>query len=228
MINLLALIILLVNASPTSVIIPASFQSEVGCPGDWDPGCAITGLTYDATDDVWQGSFAIPAGNYAYNAALNGSWAIFYGQHGVAAGPSIALNLPASRIVKFYYDDKSHWITDNVNDRIINAPGSYQSELGCPGDWQPDCLRTWLEDVDGDGIYTFMTKNIPGGYYEFKVAIGESWTENYGAGGFPGGANIGFTVPPGGAPVLIRFISGSKLPEVFVLQRSYYLPLISR
>ncbi len=67
----------------------------------------------------------------------------------------------------------------------MTAAGSFQSELGCPGDWQPDCLRSWLQDPDGDGIYTFSTTAIPAGSYEFKAALNESWDENYGAGGAP-------------------------------------------
>ena len=46
---------------------------------------------------------------------------------------------------------------------IATAPGSFQSELGCPGDWQPDCLRSWLQDPDGDGIYTFSHALDPAG-----------------------------------------------------------------
>src|ERR1051325_10471822 len=34
---------------PTSVTIAGSLQSELGCGGDWDPGCAATDLTFDAT-----------------------------------------------------------------------------------------------------------------------------------------------------------------------------------
>ena len=38
---------------------------------------------------------------------------------------------------------------------------------------------------------------MPAGAYEYKVAINRSWTENYGAGGAPGGANIPLTAPGG-------------------------------
>ena len=82
---------------------------------------------------------------------------------------------------------------------IAVAPGSFQSELGCPGDWQPDCLRTLAPDPDGDGTYTFETTAIPAGNYEGKVALNESWDINYGAGGVPNGANIAFTVPSPGS-----------------------------
>ena len=57
--------------NPTTVTIAGSLQSELGCPGDWDPACAATHLTYDAADDVWQGTWTVPAGSYEYKAALN-------------------------------------------------------------------------------------------------------------------------------------------------------------
>src|SRR5690606_9458894 len=80
---------------------------------------------------------------------------------------------------------------------IVTAPGSFQSELDCPDDWDPSCMRTWLKDIDGDGIYTFSTTAIPAGSHEVKVTHGLSWDENYGAGGVPNGPNIGFVVPAG-------------------------------
>ena len=64
----------------------------------------------------------------------------------------------------------------------MTAPGSFQSELGCPGDWDPGCLRSWLQDPDGDGRYTMSTTALPPGSYEVKAAINQSWDENYGAG----------------------------------------------
>jgi len=59
--------------APLSVTVAGSLQSEAGCTGDWDPACAATHLAYDATDDVWQGTFSLPAGSYEYKAALNDS-----------------------------------------------------------------------------------------------------------------------------------------------------------
>ena len=58
-------------------------------------------------------------------------------------------------------------------------------------------MRPWLQDPDGDGVYTWSHRQIPAGSYEVKVAHGLSWDENYGAGGVPDGANIPFTVPDG-------------------------------
>jgi pullulanase/glycogen debranching enzyme len=179
---------------PSSVTVPGSLQSELGCSGDWDPACANTHLLFDPDDDVWQAIFNVPAGNWEYKAALNDSWTENYGLNATLNGPNIPLNLLSPTSVKFYYDHKTHWITSNQNSVIAVAPGNFQSELGCPGDWQPDCLRSWLQDPDGDGIYSFSTNSLPAGDYEVKVAINESWDENYGQGGVPNGPNIPFTV----------------------------------
>ncbi len=200
--------------NPTSVTIAGSLQSELGCAADWNPACAATHLTYDAADDVWQGSFTVPTGNWEYKAALNDSWDENYGQGGVPGGDNIPLNLVADTTVKFYYDHKSSWITDNVNSTIATAVGSFQSELGCPGDWQPDCLRSWLQDLDGNGIYTFSTSTLPAGSYEFKVAINESWDENYGQGGTPGGANLPFTINVPGTVVTFSYDRVTHIPTV--------------
>ena len=183
--------------APASVTIAGSLQSELGCPGDWQPECATTHLAFDANDGVWQGSWSVPSGSWEYKAALNGTWDENYGAHATAGGDNVAFSLASQASVKFYYDHSTHWVTSNRNAVIATVPGSFQSELGCSGDWDPSCLRSWLQDADGDGTYTFSTTAIPAGSYEAKVAIDESWDQNYGQGGTPGGANIPFTVTQG-------------------------------
>ena len=191
--------------NPTSVTLAGSLQSELGCSGDWQPDCALTHLDFDAGDNVWQKTFNLPAGSYEYKAPLNNSWDENYGANAARNGANIGLDLSTDAAVKFYYDHETHWITDNKNKVIAVAPGSFQSELGCPGDWDPSCLRSWLEDPDGDGIYSFTTRALPAGSYETKVAINESWNENYGAGGVPNGPNIAFTVPQSNAEVFFQY-----------------------
>jgi glycosidase len=199
--------------APTSVTIAGSLDSELGCPGDWQPDCAAAHLAYDASDDVWQGSFTPGAGSYEYKAALNDSWTENYGLHAQRDGANIPL-AATSAAVKFYYDHETHWVTDNVNSVIAVAPGSFQSEMGCPGDWQPDCLRSWLEDPDGDGTYAFETTVLPPGSYETKVALNESWDLNYGAGGIQNGANIAFTVPAAGSTTTFSYDSATHVLTV--------------
>jgi glycosidase len=183
-----------VAANPVSVAIAGSLQSELGCPGDWMPDCDVTDLVLDSGDDVWQGTFSVPAGDWEYKAPLNDSWDENYGAGALRDGPNIPLSLAAPTDVKFYYDDGTHWITDDVNSVIATVPGDFQSELGCGSDWDPGCLRSWLQDPDGDGVGRFSSSLLPPGDYQAKVAIDEAWDENYGAGGVADGPNIPFTV----------------------------------
>lgn len=191
--------------NPTSVTVAGNLQSELGCPGDWQPDCVQTHFAFDANDNVWQKTFTVPAGDYEYKAALNNGWDENYGANATRNGANIGLNLATERAVKFYYDHETHWIADNKNKIIAVAPGSFQSELGCSSDWDPSCLRSWLQDPDGDGTYSFTTRALPIGTYETKVAINESWDENYGAGGVPNGANIAFTVTQLNAEVFFQY-----------------------
>ena len=170
---------------PTSVTIAGSLQSELGCGSDWDPACAHTHLGFDSDDQVWQSTFTVPAGSWGYKAALNNSWDENYGANATQDGPDIALNLSSPTDVKFYYSHQTHWITDNQNSQIATAAGSFQSEIGCPDDWQPWCLRSWLQDPDGDGLYSFTTTGIPADSYAFKVALNEAWDISYPANDVP-------------------------------------------
>ena len=152
------------TTAPTSVTIAGSLQGELGCPGDWQPECAATHLAYDATDEVWQGTFPVPsaAAPYEYKAALNDAWDENYGVNATFNGGNIGLTVGDANATKFYYSHASHWVTSNRNASIATAAGSFQSEIGCPGDWQPDCLRSWLQDPDGNGVYTFVNGRDPG------------------------------------------------------------------
>ena len=80
---------------------------------------------------------------------------------------------------------------------VVALVGSLQSELGCPGDWQPECVQTRLQPVAGSPGVFRGTFDVPAGAFEYKVALNNSWDENYGAGGSPGGANIALDAPGG-------------------------------
>jgi glycosidase len=205
------------GAAPATVTIAGSLQSELGCPGDWQPECGATHLAYDANDDVWQATFAVPAGAHEYKAALDGTWAENYGRGAVRDGANIPLAVDPAGPVKFFYDHETHWVTDNVNSVIATAPGSFQSELGCSADWDPGCLRSWLQDPDEDGIGRLTVTNLPPGDYAFKVAIDESWDENYGAGGVRGGPDIPFKVGDRADVVRFSYDQVSHVAEVSVV-----------
>jgi pullulanase-type alpha-1,6-glucosidase len=186
---------------PISVAVAGSFQSELGCPGDWQPECAVTDLA-QLTPTVWKSTFTLPAGDWEYKATLDDSWDENYGANAVRNGANISLSLAEQTEVAFYYSHATHWITDSVNSTVATAAGSFQSELGCPGDWQPDCLVSWLQDPDGDGVYTFVTDAIPAGDHESKAALDEAWDVSYPA------SNLAFTVTDG-ATVTFSFVAAT-------------------
>ena len=72
--------------------------------------------------------------------------------------------------------------------------GTVQSKLGAGTDWAPADGATIMQPV-GNGKYQLKGK-LPKGNYEFKVAIGGSWNENYGAGGARDGGNISLKLAP--------------------------------
>ncbi len=204
------------GAGGETVSLPGSFQDEVGCPGEWDPACENIMMVQGEDDGIWQASFELPAGDYEYKVALNGTWDENYGLGGEAGGANIPLSLSETTTVFFLFDPETNWITDSVNSRIVTAPGSYQAAAGCPADWSPDCLISWLQDADGDGVYEKTFTTIPAGDYEAKAAINQDWGENYGVDGERDGANIPFSVPADGTPVTFSFDSASNVLTITV------------
>lgn len=101
--------------------------------------------------------------------------------------------------------------TDPEIDMVV-VPGSHNSEMGCAGDWTPDCEAARLTLAD-DGTWT-GTFELPAGSYEFKVALNGSWAENYGADGVRDGANISYST--GGGPVTFTWDPETKVPSVQV------------
>lgn len=196
------------------VTVPGTHQVDMGCTGNWAPGCEASALTKRA-DGVYAGTWTLPAGSYEYKVAVGGTWTENYGKGGVRDGGNLTYTLAASTKVTFYYDPVTHWFTSTAEGPVVTAPGSYQSEAGCAGDWAPDCLATWLQDPDGDGTYTLTVEDLPEGAYEAKAAHGLGWAENYGVDGVPGGANYAF-VAPGGKPVTFTYVLATHVMTIEV------------
>ncbi|WP_082589822.1 pullulanase-type alpha-1,6-glucosidase [Agromyces sp. Soil535] len=195
------------------VTVPGNHNDEMGCPGDWTPGCEVAKLTLRA-DGIYAGTFDLPAGVYEYKVALNGSWDLNYGANGEQNGPNVGYHHDGGSIT-FYWNPDTKVVSSTAEGPVVTLPGSFQSEVGCPGDWQPECLASLMQDGDKDGVYTFATDEIPGGAYQVKVAHGMSWNENYGDGGVPGGANYTFTAADGKL-VEFRYTIATHVLEIVV------------
>ncbi|GAA1552074.1 hypothetical protein GCM10009789_02200 [Kribbella sancticallisti] len=200
-------------AQPANVSVPGDHNSEMGCAADWSPDCDQAQLTLDPKDQVWKGKYTGLAGEHAYKAAINKSWDENYGAGGNANGANISYTGPTTPVT-FYYEHGRHFVTSDAQGPIVTVPGSFQSELGCPADWSPDCMRPWLTDEDGNGTFTWATTKIGAGSYEAKVAHGLSWDESYGAGGSPTGGNIPITVPGDGLVVTFSYVLATHMLTV--------------
>ncbi|MEO7588783.1 MAG: alpha-amylase family glycosyl hydrolase, partial [Arachnia sp.] len=174
------------------VTVPGSHNSEMGCAADWQPDCAEAALTLDGSG-LYSGVFTIPAGTYEWKVAYGGSWDVSYGADG--GGGNMTYTTDGTP-VRFFHDPvtKLSWVV-NVSG-MVTLPGTWQSELGCAADWQPECIATAMRPL-GDGTWVYETNALPAGSYEIKVAVGGSWDENYGVGGTAGGGNYQFTTGAG-------------------------------
>lgn len=83
--------------------------------------------------------------------------------------------------------------------------GSFQSELGAPGDWMPDSAITEMTYYD-NGIMEFIAE-LPEGDYNYKVALNDSWTEAYPS------SDIALSIPAGGTHVIFQYDTATH--EVF-------------
>lgn len=206
------------DTDPDDVVVsvPGNHNAAMGCSGDWQPACESARLT-TRTGDVYSGTFTIPPGTYEYKVAIGGTWDENYGAGAVPGGPNVTYTVPGDtpQQVTFVYDRRTHAFTSSAQGALLTLPGSANSELGCASDWDPACLATALLDPDGDGVATFTADDLPAGTYEVKVAHGLSWSENYGEGGQPGGANITYAVP-GGKPVTFSYELATHLLRIDV------------
>ena len=183
------------DATPYDFVsIPGSLNSEMGCAGDWAPDCDQAQMTQ--VDGIWRLTVDLPAGDYEYKVATEKSWDENYGANGVLSGSNIAIS-HAGGPITFWFDPRTKVVQSSIEGPVVTLAGSFQSELGCAGDWAPDCLRAMMFDGDRDGVYEFSTTKLPTGSYELKVTHGLGWDENYGDGGVKDGPNIAFSATEG-------------------------------
>jgi len=119
---------------PATVVIPGTFQSELGClpnsyNGDWEPACDATRLTYDPASKLFIGTFNIPAGSWEYKIAYNNSWNENYGLNGIFYGENIPLELCQPSSVTFKYDYKTHLVALEFNPTAICVTKFYDANL---------------------------------------------------------------------------------------------------
>ncbi|WP_309071844.1 pullulanase-type alpha-1,6-glucosidase [Arthrobacter sp.] len=150
------------SPSPQSVTLVGSLQSELGCAGDWQPECAATALSEVAgSPGIYSGTFEVPAGDYAYKAALNGNWTENYGDGGAAGGADIALTSQGGPIT-FTYNHSTHVITSDVQQSAI---------AGAAAHWLAPGTFAWDLDEAPDGASYRLYSSTNGGLEVVDGAI---------------------------------------------------------
>jgi alpha-amylase len=186
---------------PDSVTVAGSLNQAMGCAAQWDPACLQAKMVLDPADKIWRLTVDLPAAKYEYKAALNGGWDVNYGTDGALNGSNIVLDHPGGPVT-FRYDNSTHLLNAvyaSQQPQAVSVAGSLGSELGCTGDWLPDCSQAQLALDPADLVWKLTVPDLPAGTYEFKAALDRSWNVNYGANGVPNGGNIPFEHDGGAA-----------------------------
>ena len=91
------------------IFVPGSFPGP-----SWDPGS--NQMTYDPELGLFVYTFKdVPAANYQYKIAINGSWDENYGMGGVRDGANYSVTVPQQMDVTIYYNHTTHNSVTSLN-----------------------------------------------------------------------------------------------------------------
>ena len=160
----------------------------------WDANGAIPG--YEDYNTTWPGK-AVEAD------AINPGWYNVSVTVDENTGFSVIFNdgtYQTADLITGTLEVKTHlWVVDQQlqteapagwkdPSRTIHVPGTF------PGpSWDAASNQmSWDAEL---GLYVYTFEDVPAANYEYKIAVGGSWNENYGAGGVRDGSNIAVAVP---------------------------------
>jgi pullulanase/glycogen debranching enzyme len=141
---------------------------------------------------MYSAQLNIPPGSYEFKIAQDGSMDTSWGIDGDATGANMTFTVAGDGATYFVYDPVSHRAVASQSDGLVTLPGSYQTHVGCSGNWSVNCLWTVMFPTS-DGTYVASTNKLPAGNWEAKVAHALGWDINYGQGGVAGGSNYQFS-----------------------------------
>ncbi|NTW42516.1 MAG: DUF3372 domain-containing protein, partial [Cellulomonadaceae bacterium] len=107
------------QAADVTVALVGDLQSELGCPGDWQPDCTQTELAPTGVPGQYATEFDVPGGTWQYKVALNDTWDVAYGRDG--GGDNVPLTIAGTTRLRVSYDDTTHRIALTP----VNLTGGY-------------------------------------------------------------------------------------------------------
>ena len=117
---------------------------------------------------VWRGKLELPPGRHAIRVLADG---VAWGEGARRDGPPVVLALDTPRVVTVLWDEDARVLGVEGARPIVTVVGSFQTHLGCARNGEPDCVRGWLHDPDGDGAATLSTQLLPAGTYEARAFV---------------------------------------------------------
>lgn len=90
---------------PDAVALAGNFAAALGA-SDWQPEVEQVQMRLDPSDQLWKLEVDLPAGSYAYKAAINRSWDENYGAFGQRDGANHEIH-HAGGPVRFHYDHRT-------------------------------------------------------------------------------------------------------------------------
>ncbi|HET7580327.1 MAG TPA: alpha-amylase family glycosyl hydrolase [Bacillales bacterium] len=153
-------------------------ENSVEVSGDfngWASGDLAVQLS-KSDGNVWSATITVSPGVHKYKLIVDGKW--------------MADPLNPNGVDDGYGGKNSVFVVGQSSDsaKEVILAGSLQTELGADKDWDPAGTATRMT-YTGNGFYAFIG-TLPAGHYEYKIAVGRRWDENYGAGGQKNGGNI--------------------------------------
>ncbi|MDQ4503078.1 glycosidase [Sinomonas sp. ASV322] len=121
------------------------------------------------------------------------------------AKKAAAAEAPAAEAREAAQPEEQPLVSDQP--QSVAIAGDFGAALGAESDWEPS-LDAVQMGLDAEAAQWRRTVDLPAGTYTFKIAIDRSWDENYGAFGFPGGAN--HELKHDGGPVTIVYNHATK------------------
>lgn len=115
-----------------------------------------------------------------------------------AKSGEVQIGARKARITGFEGREK---ISPKRDDGFVNLPGTLQHALG-GSEWDPAGDSTQMTQT-GPDLYEFIAK-IPAGRYEYKLARGGSWAQNWGKDFQPGGSNYVLVLSK---ETIVRFVA---------------------
>lgn len=135
------------------IYVPGSFPGP-----SWD--AASNQMHFDAELGLYVYTFKnVPAANYEFKIAVNGSWTENYGAGGVPQGSNIAVTVPETADVTIYYNDKTH--------NAVTSVSYVFADIVLSGSGIPD--GTKLSDKGLTGIYTVTVSLAAATYTDLKL-----------------------------------------------------------